>query len=105
MNLNDLLKELSNCSSKKEYLKLIREKVDLIVTMLRPRYKLDADNGMYFPQNIHSTHDVVVIHFFAELKFIENAVKGMDTSPFSPHDELYYIGIRGFVIAQYESLN
>lgn len=104
MNTFKTLITLSRMTSKANYLNYItNELATTNQTLTNAGYNINTNVGLIGRQSFNNINDMMNFEYFREVHYIYHGLTS-DNWNFDPIDRLFYIGLKGFVENQYNSL-
>ena len=104
MDTFSLLIKLSGSKSKKEYLQLLdKELIHIVHNLTTKGYQVHKEKGFVNSTNINPS-DFFDCHYFSEVLYINSGLTTGNWTEPNTIDSLFYIGVKGFVTDQFNSI-
>jgi hypothetical protein len=104
MSTFNLLEMLSQQKGKTDYFQIVQQEINSTLAQLQTlNYKINIKDGLDGVQAFQTTHSLYLFQYFRDLHFMYWGLQG-SWPTVDPIDKMYYIGLRGFVENQFNSL-
>ena len=98
------LLQLSQMATKNDYLNYVSHELNAVTqTLQNAGYNINANAGLVGRQSLNTLNDIVNFEYFREMHFIYHGLSGNGWT-YDPVDQVYFIGLQGFVTSQYNHL-